>query len=608
MQSLRYERKISSVEVSENGGEIVPFRARPPVFCQPRFGYPQQNGARHAGPWPAFDRGVTTPFALAGFDLLAAFPLEAAPRLAAPAAEPDLEDVVWPPAPLPAPVPSDESAFVNLLRLLGQGDASAPTATESAPESAAPRPRTADVPIEAAPAEPLRVTVESNQPIEAASGLEAAAPRVAQFFMDALPYETPQRDAFPPETVEPEPPDAAEPPLSESESPWRAASLPLPAALSEAPLPQPPVEPALVSQAPAQAAVAPAALPAVAPESHSRAAIQAAVRRPPAVPERVREKASTAVGAVPAAPVAFALRLRGATGAAPDQSPAVEAATQKLARRQADRSGKPVAAAKPLPPEAPAPTPPKSAATRIEPVVTNIEPAAPEPAANREAETKNDPPQPSAPEQHAPAFQLRRGSPRADTPLPPERSPRPIDEAAPVTPGRIQARIPVRELEAAPPAPLAKADAVPVEAPSGVRAAGPARIAVRIDEAGAPAVDVHVAARGVQVRVAVRTADVDLRSALRQELNSLVDSLANAGFHAEVAAPEFAALAAAEPTSVSGARDFETARSTGQADRGERDRGRDSGREQHAQQQPGHHSRERHPAPRVWAEMMEAMA
>lgn len=58
-------------------------------------------------------------------------------------------------------------------------------------------------------------------------------------------------------------------------------------------------------------------------------------------------------------------------------------------------------------------------------------------------------------------------------------------------------------------------------------------IAVRVSAPGESNVDVHVAERGGEVRVAVRTADSSLQVSLQQDLGTLIGRLENAGFHAE---------------------------------------------------------------------------
>ncbi len=69
------------------------------------------------------------------------------------------------------------------------------------------------------------------------------------------------------------------------------------------------------------------------------------------------------------------------------------------------------------------------------------------------------------------------------------------------------------------------------EAPKPTQAAH--EIAVRVSAPDASPVDLHVTQRGTEVRVAVRTADEQMQSSLRQDLSKLVDRLEQTGFHAE---------------------------------------------------------------------------
>jgi hypothetical protein len=66
-------------------------------------------------------------------------------------------------------------------------------------------------------------------------------------------------------------------------------------------------------------------------------------------------------------------------------------------------------------------------------------------------------------------------------------------------------------------------------------------IAVRISLPDSPAVDLHVTERAGEIHVAVRTADVELQTTLRQDLGSLTSSLERAGYHAETFVPRAAA-------------------------------------------------------------------
>ncbi|MEO5922879.1 MAG: hypothetical protein ABIR70_03535 [Bryobacteraceae bacterium] len=66
-----------------------------------------------------------------------------------------------------------------------------------------------------------------------------------------------------------------------------------------------------------------------------------------------------------------------------------------------------------------------------------------------------------------------------------------------------------------------------------VRAIPAREIAVRISAPDAAPVDLHVKERGGEVHVAVRTADTELQTSLRQDLGTLVERLDHSGFRAE---------------------------------------------------------------------------
>jgi len=70
-----------------------------------------------------------------------------------------------------------------------------------------------------------------------------------------------------------------------------------------------------------------------------------------------------------------------------------------------------------------------------------------------------------------------------------------------------------------------------------VRTGSTHAIAVRISAPDAVPVDLHIAERGGEVRVSVRTADAELQTSLRQDLGNLVDRLEHSGFHAEALVP-----------------------------------------------------------------------
>jgi hypothetical protein len=81
-------------------------------------------------------------------------------------------------------------------------------------------------------------------------------------------------------------------------------------------------------------------------------------------------------------------------------------------------------------------------------------------------------------------------------------------------------------------------------AAAGNSPASASGISVRIATPGASTVDVQLAERGGQIHVAVRTPDAGLEASLRQDLNTLVDSLEHAGFRTEALTPAGAAVAA----------------------------------------------------------------
>jgi hypothetical protein len=110
----------------------------------------------------------------------------------------------------------------------------------------------------------------------------------------------------------------------------------------------------------------------------------------------------------------------------------------------------------------------------------------------------------------------------------------------------------VREVAFTVPEPKAVATAVPVEPPAEpvkIAASAPLQeIALRVSAPERAPVDVHVAGRGAEVRVVVRTADEGLQTVLREDLSSLVRQLEKSGFRAEPV-PTLAPQAIAEPQS-----------------------------------------------------------
>jgi hypothetical protein len=77
--------------------------------------------------------------------------------------------------------------------------------------------------------------------------------------------------------------------------------------------------------------------------------------------------------------------------------------------------------------------------------------------------------------------------------------------------------------------------------PVATKATGAAQeIAVRISQPDSPVVDLHVTERGGEIHVAVRTADAELQTSLRQDLGTLTNSLERAGYHTEAFVPRAA--------------------------------------------------------------------
>lgn len=195
-----------------------------------------------------------------------------------------------------------------------------------------------------------------------------------------------------------------------------------------------------------------------------------------------------------------------------------------------------------IPERPPAPQPDMQASLRPH--------AAPEPAEAFRTDTLRTNAEPTAetlaasqvPELRDNLNTLNHGHPREDAPveelreLTPE-TPRPSVPPADQPPPQIPAHAPsaatgTRSPRTDPAEPMVR---VEVGTPPPANSAPtPARhLAVRLHPQGADPVDVHVAERHGEVRVEVRTADGDLRGALRQDLNTLVERLGSSGFHAE---------------------------------------------------------------------------
>src|SRR5579875_3067135 len=85
---------------------------------------------------------------------------------------------------------------------------------------------------------------------------------------------------------------------------------------------------------------------------------------------------------------------------------------------------------------------------------------------------------------------------------------------------------------------------VPTMPPAPAPPASAQQIAVRISPNNGAAVDLHVAQRGGEIHVSVRTPDAALQSSLRQDLGTLANSLERAGYRAETFTPRGVAAAA----------------------------------------------------------------
>jgi hypothetical protein len=133
----------------------------------------------------------------------------------------------------------------------------------------------------------------------------------------------------------------------------------------------------------------------------------------------------------------------------------------------------------------------------------------------------------------------------------------------------------------------AAAPVVPPSSPSPLQ-----EISVRINRAE-QAVDVHVAERGGQVHVSVRTPDSDLQTSLRQDLGTLVRSLARAGFHADAVAPNSGPGTPPSAAVLNGA--------GSQHRNSDSNSSRNSGEQSGHQQQPGQHRQNS----KKWAEELE---
>jgi hypothetical protein len=119
------------------------------------------------------------------------------------------------------------------------------------------------------------------------------------------------------------------------------------------------------------------------------------------------------------------------------------------------------------------------------------------------------------------------------------------------------------------------------------------QIALRISQADAAPVNVHVTERGGEIHVSVRTADSAMQTSLRQDLGTLTSSLERAGYRAEIFASREAVIQTASPAAANSRDDRQQAGSSGRGASGNPSNGR--------QQQPSQRE-QRH---KTWMEELE---
>jgi len=93
-------------------------------------------------------------------------------------------------------------------------------------------------------------------------------------------------------------------------------------------------------------------------------------------------------------------------------------------------------------------------------------------------------------------------------------------------------------------APAPRMAEVPMVPPALAPSAPAQQIAVRVSPKDGASVDLHVAERGGEIHVSVRTPDEALQTSLRQDLETLANSLERAGYRAETFTPREIAVAA----------------------------------------------------------------
>jgi hypothetical protein len=173
-----------------------------------------------------------------------------------------------------------------------------------------------------------------------------------------------------------------------------------------------------------------------------------------------------------------------------------------------------------------------------------------------------------------------------------------------------------REIAATRPATSNFAEAAILEASpaDAVQTASPQRITLRIDHPGAPPLDVHIAGRGDRIHIEVRTQDLGMQGALREDLSSLVRSLDHAGYQAEAVTPlEFLARqtgmagAVAEAPGTSAGHTMRDPRGGENASDDRRHRGDGGPPQQQSRDQPQQERQRRNPAD-AWLETLETIA
>jgi hypothetical protein len=180
------------------------------------------------------------------------------------------------------------------------------------------------------------------------------------------------------------------------------------------------------------------------------------------------------------------------------------------------------------------------------------------------------------PEQASPA-------PRSDDAVEPAKGPR-VEQAAAV---ELPPATPAAQAAPSAPAPRPAQPAGPPQRgeAEAARPAAPARvISLRVSDAGQERVELHVTERAGEVHVAVRTADVNLASSLRENLSDLVQRLEHTGFHAETWRPGPGASASAQDSSADRGGDAD--QFPGARQQHSQQQGAAGGREQRQQQQP----------------------